>query len=345
MRAVRIHSHGGPEVLKLETADAPDLRSGTAIVRVHSCALNHLDLWVRRGIAGVTIHLPRIPGSDIAGVIDSIDGQSLLSPGQKVLLSPGVSCGLCERCLGGQDNFCRYYTLFGYGLDGGYAEKVRAPLVNLVPLPESMPFHEAAAFPLVFLTAWRMLVSRARIQPGQTVLVLGANSGVGSAAIQIAKLFQCRVIATAGNQEKAAAARSLGADSVIDHYRQSISEEVRLLTGKRGVDIVVEHVGEATWEESIESLARGGCLVTCGATTGHQAMTDLRYIFSRQISILGSYMGTKLELLKVFEFFKSGKLKPVVDRVFALEEARQAHQYLEAGKQFGKVILEVTAGY
>ncbi|HEY2934201.1 MAG TPA: zinc-binding dehydrogenase [Acidobacteriota bacterium] len=343
MRAVRIHSHGGPEVLKLETANAPDRQPGTAIVRVYSCALNHLDIWVRRGIPGVTISLPRIPGSDIAGIIETIDGNSLLTAGQRVMLSPGVSCGICEHCLGGRDNFCRFYTTFGYGLDGGYADKVRAPLQNLIPLPDSISFHEAAAFPLVFLTAWHMLVSRARIEPGETVLVLGANSGVGSAAIQIAKLLQCRVIATAGSEEKARAARNLGADAVVDHYRQSITEQARVLTKKRGVDVVFEHVGEATWNESIGALARGGRLVTCGATSGHHAVTDLRYIFSRQISILGSYMGPKIELLKVFEFFKNGKLKPVVDRVFALEDARAAHEYLEAGKQFGKVVLEINA--
>ncbi len=341
MRAVRIHSHGGPEVLRLEQVEDPPLRSGAALVRVRTCALNHLDLWVRRGMPGVRISLPRIPGSDIAGEIEAVDPGSQWSAAQRVMVSPGVSCGRCRRCLAGEDNLCRSYTLFGYGVDGGYAEKICVPLENLIELDEALSFEQAAAFPLVFLTAWHMLVTRARIQPGEEVLVLGANSGVGSAAVQIAKLFRCHVIATAGNEAKAAAAVALGADVVIDHYRESISEEVREITGKRGVDVVVEHVGKATWKESLLSLATGGRLVTCGATTGYTAETDIRYLFSKHLSILGSYMGSKAELLQVYRFLKAGSLTPVVDRIFPLEEAQQAHQYLEEGKQFGKVVLRV----
>jgi NADPH:quinone reductase-like Zn-dependent oxidoreductase len=341
MNAVRIHSHGGPEVLRFEQVEDPPLRPSTALVRVRACALNHLDIWVRRGIPGARISLPRIPGSDISGEIEAIDGRSQFSTGQRVMLSPGVSCGRCRRCLAGEDNLCRSYTLFGYGIDGGYAEKICAPLENLIELDEALSFEQGAAFPLVFLTAWHMLVSRARIQPGEEILILGANSGVGSAAIQIAKLFRCHVIATAGNEAKAAAAVTLGADIVIDHYRESISEKVRDITGKKGVDVVFEHVGKTTWKESLLSLAAGGRLVTCGATTGYAAETDIRYVFSKQLSILGCYVGSKVELLEACRFLRAGLLTPVVDRSFPLEQARQAHQYLEEGKQFGKVVLRI----
>lgn len=341
MRAVRIHAHGGPEVLRLEQIDDPVWRPGTALVRVRGCALNHLDLWVRQGIPGRSISLPRIPGSDIAGQIEAVDDNSGFSASQRVMISPGVSCGRCGRCLDGQDNLCRQYAIFGSGIDGGYAEKLLAPIENLIALDESLSFEEAAALPLVFLTAWHMLVTRAQIRPGEAVLVLGANSGIGSAALQIAKLFRCRAIASVGNEAKGAAALALGADAVIDHYRDTISAEVRKLTDKRGVDVVFEHVGQATWKESVLSLASGGRLVTCGATTGYLAETDIRYIFSRQISILGSYMGSKAELLEVYKFLKAGLLKPVVDRVFALEQAQEAHRYLESGKQFGKVVLRI----
>ncbi|MBI3940192.1 MAG: zinc-binding dehydrogenase [Acidobacteria bacterium] len=341
MRAIRIHEHGGPEVLRLDQIEEPARRPGTALVRVQACALNHLDLWVRKGIPGRSISLPRIPGSDIAGKIESVDPDSGFSAGQRVMLSPGVSCGHCQPCLAGEDNRCRGYQLFGSGVDGGCAEKMVAPNANLVPLDDSISLEEAAAFPLVFLTAWHMLVTRARVRPGEVVLVLGANSGVGSAAIQIARLFRCRVIATAGNEAKAAAAVTLGADAVIDHYRESISEEVRKLTDRRGVDVVFEHVGQATWKESLLSAASGGRVVTCGATSGYVAETDLRYLFSKQISLLGSYTGSKAELLEACQFLKQGMLKPIVDRVFPLEQVREAHQYLEEGRQFGKVVLRV----
>ncbi|MBI2820821.1 MAG: zinc-binding dehydrogenase [Acidobacteria bacterium] len=341
MRAVRIHAHGGPEVLRLEQVEDPVCRPGAAVVRVRACALNHLDLWVRRGIPGRPVSLPRIPGSDIAGEVEEVGAPAPFSAGQRVMVSPGVSCGRCEQCLGGEDNRCRSYTLLGSGLDGGCAEKVLVPAANLIALDKSISFEEAAAFPLVFLTAWHMLVTRARIRPGETVLVLGANSGVGTAAIQIAKLFRCRVLATAGNDAKAAAAVALGADAVINHYRDAISAEVRGLTDKRGADVVLEHVGEATWKESLLSLATGGRLVTCGATSGYLGETDIRRIFSKEISVIGCYMGGKAELLEAGRLLKNGQLKPVVDRVFPLEEIRQAHQYLEEGMQFGKVVLRI----
>jgi NADPH:quinone reductase-like Zn-dependent oxidoreductase len=261
--------------------------------------------------------------------------------GQKVVLAPGVTCGKCPACLAGQDNRCRNFTNLGYMVDGGCAEFVRVPEVNCMPYPENLSFEEAASIPLVFQTAWHMLVARAELQPGEDVLILGAGSGVGSAAIQIAKFFGARVIATAGSDAKLQKGKELGADHLINHKSQKIREEVRRITGKRGVDVVFEHVGTATWDESFASLAPSGRLVTCGATTGFDARVDLRFLFSRQLSLLGSYMGTKSELLTVMKLVGAGRFKPVVDRIFPLAEAAAAHAYLESSSQFGKVVLQV----
>ena len=342
MKAIVFERHGGPEVLKYTDAPDPVISASEVLVRVRACALNHLDLWVRHGIPGVAFPLPHIPGSDISGEIAQIGADvTTVRVGQKVVLAPGVSCGKCPACLSGQDNRCRQFTNLGYMIDGGCAELVRAPEVNCIPYPENLSFEESASIPLVFQTAWHMLVARAELQPGEDVLILGAGSGVGSAAIQIAKFFGARVLATAGSDEKLQKAKELGAVHLINHKTQKIREEVRRITSKRGVDVVFEHVGTATWDESIASLAPGGRLVTCGATTGYDAKIDLRYLFSRQLSLLGSYMGTKPELLTVMKLVAAGRLRPVVDRVFPLAEAAAAHAYLESSAQFGKVVLKV----
>ena len=342
MKAVVFHKHGGPEVLQFADVPEPQIRANEVLVRVRACALNHLDLWVRGGLPGITIPLPHIPGSDIAGEIAKVgDLVTTVKIGQKVVLAPGVSCGNCAACLSGQDNKCREFSNLGYIHDGGCAEFVCCPEVNCMPYPENLSFEEASAVPLVFQTAWHMLIGRAALQPGEDVLVLGAGSGVGSAAIQIAKFFGARVITTAGSEEKLEKARALGADHVINHKSQKIRDEVRRITSKRGVDVVFEHVGTATWDDSVASLTSGGRLVTCGNTTGYDAKIDLRFLFSRQLSILGSYMGTKDELRTVLKLVSAGRLKPVVDRVFPLSECRAAHEYLEAGKQFGKVVIRI----
>ena len=342
MKAILFSQHGGPEVLKYTDAPEPSIGSNDVLVRVRACALNHLDLWVRRGLPNVPIPLPHIPGSDIAGEIAKIGAEvRTVRVGQKVVLAPLVSCGKCPACLAGLDNRCRQATNLGYMIDGGCAECVRAPEVNCLPYPENLSFQEAAAVPLVFQTAWHMLFTRAQLQPGEDVLVLGAGSGVGTAAIQIAKFFGARVIATSGTDEKLANARQLGADHLINHKSQKIRDEVRRITNKRGVDVVFEHVGTATWDDSIASLAPSGRLVTCGATTGYDAKIDLRFLFSRQLSLLGSYMGEKRELHTVLKLVAEGRLKPVIDRVFPLAEAAAAHAYLESGRQFGKVVLTV----
>ena len=341
MKAAAFEQHGGPEVLKYVDAPEPVIRAGDVLVRVHACALNHLDLWVRGGLPNVPIPLPHIPGSDVAGEVAKIGADvTTVRVGQKVVLAPGVTCGKCPACLAGLDNRCRQFTNLGYMIDGGCAEFVRAPEVNCFPYPENLSFEEASAVPLVFQTAWHMLVTKAELQPGEDVLILGAGSGVGTAAIQIAKFFGARVITTASTDEKLDKARQLGADHTINHKTQKIRDEVRRITGKRGVDVVFEHVGTATWEDSIASLALAGRLVTCGATTGYDAKIDLRFLFSRQLSLLGSYMGTKNEFRTVLKLVAAGKLKPVIDRTFPLAEAAAAHTYLESGQQFGKVVLK-----
>ncbi len=342
MKAILFHQHGGPGVLQFTDVPDPEPRPNEVLVRVRACALNHLDLWVRRGLPNVPIPLPHIPGSDVAGEVAKIGSEvTTVRVAQKVVLAPLVSCGKCPACVAGLDNCCRQATNLGYMIDGGCAEFVRVPEVNCLPYPENLSFEQAAAVPLVFQTAWHMLIARAQLQPGEDVLVLGAGSGVGSAAIQIAKFFGARVIATAGSDEKLAKARELGADYVINHKSQTIRDEVRRITNKRGVDVVFEHVGTATWEESLASLALAGRLVTCGNTTGYDAKIDLRFLFSRQLSLLGSYMGVKSELHTIMKLVAAGRLKPVVDRVFPLAEAAAAHAYLESGQQFGKVVLKV----
>jgi NADPH:quinone reductase-like Zn-dependent oxidoreductase len=279
-------------------------------------------------------------GSDITGDIAEI-GEYVtgFTVGQRVLVAPMHFCGHCVKCLVGVQNECREFTVLGNAVDGGNCELIAVPAASVIPIPDALDFNQAASVPLVFVTAWHMLVGLAAVRPGQTVLVLGASSGVGIAAIQIAKLFHCRVITTAGDQGKLEKARALGADYGINHYQQKISEEVRKITNKEGVDIVVEHVGAATWDESLRSLKSGGKLVTCGATTGPAVALDLRHLFARQLSLLGSYMGTMGELHEVLSHVFAGRLKPVVDRVFPLAEIRAAHEYLEKSQMFGKVIL------
>ena len=338
MKAVRLHEFGGPEVLRYEDVPDPQPRKDQVLIRVKACAMNHLDIWVRKGLPGV--NLPHILGSDIAGEVAAI-GEYVAGfhVGQRVLLAPMHFCNRCAKCVAGLQNQCREFTVLGNGVDGGDCELIAVPAVNVIPIPDSLDFNQAASVPLVFLTAWHMLVGRAGIKLGQTVLVLGAGSGVGIAAIQIGKLFHARVITTAGDEQKLEKARTLGADYGINHYKQKIAQEVRKITDKEGVDIVVEHVGAATWDESMKSLKSGGTIVTCGATTGPNAAFDLRFVYSRQLNFLGSYMGTMGELHEVLGHVFAGRLKPVVDRTFPLNEARAAHEHMEKSQMFGKIVL------
>ena len=340
--AVVLRTHGGPEVLVRETVDLAEPGPREALVRVRAVALNHLDIWVRRGLPNLKLIYPHVLGSDVAGEIEALGpGARGVAIGDRVVVSPGISCGVCEACLSGRDNLCARYAILGEHVRGGYGRHVVVPDTNLLPYPGDVAFSRAAAIPLAFLTAWQMVAMKARVQPGQTVLVQSAGSGVSTAAIQIAKLFGARVITTIGSAAKADRARLLGADEVIDRSAQDFVAEVKRLTGGRGVDVVIEHVGGDVMTSSVVATARGGRIVTCGASSGFTPKIDLRHVFFRQIEILGSTMGPKAALFTILEHVKSGKLRPVVDRVLPLWDAAEAHRALEARATFGKVVLEV----
>lgn len=340
MKAVVFHEHGGPEKLVYEDLPAPEPGDDEVLIRVKACSVNHVDIWVRQGIPAYKTSFPHVSGCDVAGVIEST-GQNAggLHPGEKVFVAPGLSCFRCAYCLSGQDNMCINYRIIGAHTNGGYAEFVTVPAVNVLSIPPNLSFEEAASFPLAFLTAWHMLITRGKLKAGQEVLVLAAGSGIGIAAVQIAKLAGAWVAATAGSDDKLERAKQLGADEVINHRRENFSDKVKELTGGKGVDLVFEHVGPETWDKSLTSLAKNGKLVTCGATSGAEAMTDIRYVFSRQLSILGSMMGTRSELLELAKLMEIGKLKPVIDTVFPLREAQKAQERMLGRDHFGKMVL------
>jgi NADPH:quinone reductase-like Zn-dependent oxidoreductase len=333
---------GGPEVLEWGSFELAEPGAREVRVRVRAVALNNLDIWTRRGLPNVKYEFPHRLGSDIAGEVEALGpGARGVTVGQRVMINPGITCGVCERCLSGDDNFCAKYKILGENTHGGYARHVVVPDANLVPIPDSLSFTDAAAIPLVFITAWQMVARRAEVKPGQTVLVQAAGSGVSSAAIQICKLHGARVIATTGSDEKAKRARELGADEVINYATQDFVAECKRLTNKRGVDAVIEHVGGEVFAKSILATAWGGRVVTCGATAGFKPDLDLRQIFFRQVQVLGSTMGRKSDLLRVASFVEQGKLRPVVDRVMPIREARAAHEALEKREAFGKIVLAV----
>jgi len=334
MQAVVLREHGGPEVLRVEQLPIPVPGPGQVRVKVAAVALNHLDVWVRKGGPAFKLHYPHILGADIVGTTDD---------GTKVVVQPGLSCGRCAPCLGGHDNLCRYYKILGEHVSGGYCEYIVVPEVNIAPYPERLSFAEAASSILPFLTAWQMVVGKARVVPGDVVLVQGAGSGIGVAAIQIAKLHGARVIATAGTDDKVARAKALGADEVINYTTTDFAAAARTLTGKRGVDAVIEHVGGDVFVGSIKAVRNGGRIVTCGATAGFHPAIDLRHIFFRQIEVLGSTMGSKADLLAVLGHVAAGRLSPVVHSVLPLERAADAHAILEKREAFGKVVLEPRA--
>ncbi|MGH2426633.1 MAG: zinc-binding dehydrogenase [bacterium] len=342
MKAVVYTQHGGPEVLRLQEMPSPAVGPNDVLVRVRAVALNHLDIWIRQGLPRLNVTFPHIPGADVAGIVEEVGSAvSTVRPGQEVVIAPGISCGVCSYCVSGEDNLCRSYSILGEHRHGGFAEFVSVPEANVLPKPLHLTFEEAAAIPLVFLTAWNMLVTNGRIRFGDEVLIWGAGSGVGSAGIQIAKLFNARVIAVAGAPWKLEKAKSLGADEGIDYREQDVPEEIKRLTGRRGMDIVFDHVGAATWQTSLKVLGRGGRLVTCGATSGPEATTDIRYIYSRKLSIHGTWMGTKRELYEVMRLVEAKKLRPVVHQVFPLERAAEAQTMMERSEHFGKMVLRV----
>ena len=320
----------------------PDPRPAAdeAVVEVKACGMNHLDLWIRSGALPLEVEMPHILGCDIVGVVREVGaGVRHVKPGDKTLLLPTLSCGVCAACMAGDDNLCRHYDLIGRKRNGGYAQLVAVPAANCLPYPENLAWEQAAAVPVVFLTAWHMLVTRADLKPGEDCLVIGAGSGVGSVAVQLARMLGARVIATMGSEAKFAKARELGAHEVINHRTADVAAEARRLTDKKGVEVVFEHVGGRIFEQCVAALARNGRLVTCGATIGHQVTLDLNLLFGRHLSLLGSWMGRRSELLRVLEFVRSGQLVPVVDSVLPLDRAPQAHERLETRASFGKVVL------
>ncbi len=342
MKAVFLRGHGGLDQVVCGDAPAPVAGPGQARVRVRAASLNHLDIFVRKGIPGIDLAFPHVMGSDGAGTVESTGpGVTRVKEGDAVVLNPGISCGGCEFCLRGEHSLCVGFHLVGEHVAGTYAELVVVPAVNAWPKPRGLSWEEAAAFPLTFLTAWRMLVTKARVKPGESLLVIGIGGGVALAALQIAKMLGLVVGVTSGDAGKLARARELGADFCIDHSAGDFSREARRLTDKRGVDVVLDSVGKATWKRSIASLARGGRLLTCGATTGPDPEEDLARIFWNQLTVHGSTMGTHGEFAEMLRAFETGRLRPVVDRVFPLAEAREAQRRLEEGKQFGKIVLSV----
>lgn len=341
MKAIVFYKNGGPEVLQFEDIPEPEAKPFEVVVKVRAAALNHLDLWIRKGIPGRPTPLPHVSGCEGAGDVLSVGpGVTQFKPGDAVVITPPYSCGHCEYCLKNQDSLCLSFGMVGVHRYGCLAEKVAVPEQTLLPLPSNLSYEQAASIPLVFQTAWHMLVDRAKLQVGEDVLIQAAGSGVGIAGIQIAKLIGARVFATASTNEKLEKAKQLGADVLINYKDKDFLEEIRRITNKRGVDVILEHTGQENWEKNILSLSRFGRLVSCGATSGPNATMDLRYVYSRQLSILGSYMGGKRDLLDVFRFVSEGKLKPVIDSVFPLTETRKAEEKMEDRNLFGKIVVK-----
>jgi NADPH:quinone reductase-like Zn-dependent oxidoreductase len=340
MRCVVVREHGGFDKLCLEQRQVPEPAPGQVRVRMRAVGLNHLDTWVRRGVPGHRFPLPLVLGSDGCGTVDALgDGVSGCREGDDIVLLPGLSCGVCEPCQTGLDQLCRDFRILGESCDGSAADYICVPAANVAPKPAGMSVTEAATICLVFQTAWNMLVRRAELRAGETVLVHAGLSGVGSAAVQIAKTLGARVIATAGGADKCGRVAALGADHVVDHQATDFVEEVRKLTAKAGVEVVFEHVGAATFAGSLRSLARGGRLVTCGATTGGAVEISLHQVFFKSLSILGSTMGSKGDLRRILRLFAQGRFRAVLDRELPLEQIGEAHRLLEQRQALGKIAL------
>lgn len=340
MRCVVVREHGGFDKLRLEERPVPTPGSGQVRLRMQAVGLNHLDTWVRRGVPGHTFPLPLVSSSDGCGVVDALGaGVTGIAVGEPMVVLPGVSCGACEACQCGQDNLCRNYHILGESCDGTAAEYICLPVANVAPKPRALSAPEAASICLVFQTAWHMLVRRAELRAGETVLVHAGLSGVGSAAVQIANLLGAQVIATAGGAEKCAKVKALGAHHVIDHRTQDVAATVRQLTGKAGVQVVFEHVGASTFDTSLKVLQRGGRLVTCGATTGGNVSLSLHAVFFKSLSILGSTMGQKGDLRQILRLFDQGRFRPVLDRALPLAQVGDAHRLLEERQALGKLVL------
>jgi len=339
MQAAGFHTHGDQSVLQLLDLPEPTPGPGQVIVDVKAVALNHLDIWVRKGWPGLNLQKPHVPGSDVSGVVSLVGaGVEDVKPGDEVILAPGQSCGACRFCLSGEDSLCRSYNILGETIPGGLRQKLAVARTHVLPKPKNLSFEEAAAFPLTFQTAWRMLVVRAQIKAGETVVIMGASAGVGVAGIQIARLHGATVIAATRGEEKSQRATALGAHHVVDSAGD-LKKQVSAIVGREGVDVVFEHVGGDTFKTALQLLRKGGRMVTCGATTGPMVDIDLRHIFIKQQSILGSTMGSRADLLAITRLMELGRMKPVVDVVLPMPQIREAHALLEERKHFGKVVL------
>ena len=343
MQAAYLTGHGGNEVVAVGQRPLPSVGPGEVRVRLHAATLNRVDLYMRDSGAGITHQIPQIMGLDGAGVIDAVaPDETQLQPGQRVLLHPGLACGRCEFCLRGDDVLCAQYRLLGEHRDGTFAEYVSLPARNAVPLPADWSFAEGAALGVNHLTAWRMLVTQAQLQPWETVLVFGIGGGVSLAGLQLAKALGARVIVTSRHAGKLAQARALGADEVIDASQHDVAKAALAATGGRGVDVVLENVGEAAWPAAMKSLVRGGRLVTCGATSGDQPGADLRRLFIRRLKVIGSTLGTLNELRQLLAFCQRQGVRPVIEQTFALRDIHAALRRLESGQQFGKIALAIS---
>lgn len=342
MKAILYHTHGGPEVLEYANFPAPEPARGEVLVRLHAAALNRVDLWTRTGWPGIKLQYPHIPGSDGAGEIAALgEGVTGLEIGQRVVINSNLSCGTCDFCLAGQDNLCRAWHLLGETVRGTNAEFVAVPAANILPLPDGFDYHAAAAASLVFLTAWHSLVTRANLRAGESVLIVGASGGVNTASIQIAKLAGATVYVVGAGREKLALAESLGADVFVDRMKEEDwSKAIFKLTNRRGVDVIVDNVG-TTYPLSFRAARKGGRILTVGNTGGPKFEIDNRFIFGKHLSIIGSTMGTKKDFAEVFALIFAGKLRPVIDKTFPMEEVRAAHERLEKGEQLGKIMLTI----
>jgi NADPH:quinone reductase-like Zn-dependent oxidoreductase len=344
MRAVTIRAHGGPEQVRVDEVPRPELQGPRdVIVALRAGALNHLDLFVLAGLPGITHTFPWVMGADGAGLVEAVGEQvTRVKPGDRVLLNPGVSCGSCDFCLDGEQSLCDTYGLLGEHLPGTLAEAIRVPEANCHPVPDTVSWEEAAAYPLVFLTAWRLLATKAQLRPGETVFIWGIGGGVALAALAIAKLLGARTIVTSSSDAKLERAAALGADAGINHRTQDVVQEVRRLTGRKGAQVVVDSVGTQTWETSLKVIARAGRLVSCGATSGPHVTTDVRRMFWHQHTVMGSTMGNRREFEAIARLLGGGRLRPVVDAVFPMDEARAAVERLARGEQFGKIVVRIA---
>jgi NADPH:quinone reductase-like Zn-dependent oxidoreductase len=345
LKAVRIHEHGGVEKLRYEEAPEPTVAGpNDAIIKLKAASLNHIDIWIRRGLTGVEIAFPHILGGDGAGVIAEVGDQVRnIKTGDAVCLYPPSGCSRCEFCINGREYMCVKLRVLGERENGTYAEYARVPARNCFPIPPGLSFEQAAAFPLVYVTVWRMLVTNAQLKPGEHVLILGIGGGVATAALQLAAHIGTHIIVTSSSDEKLEKAKTLGTEHGINYKNADFAKEVRRLTNKRGVDVVVDCVGGDGWIKSLASLAKGGRLVTCGATAGANPPTDIRRIFWNNLTVFGSTLGDRADFLEVLNFMEASRTKPVVDQVFPLRDAAAAQKRLEEGKQFGKILLRMDA--